>query len=75
MREAAGEETSTRRYHVRLTKGNEEGQEDEKTKVKEDELNMCTATAQRKGGRKRKRREGERRSIVLEGQLSPSVPV
>lgn len=42
MREAAGDETSTRHYHVRLTKGNEEGQEDEKNKVKEDELNMCT---------------------------------
>lgn len=55
MREAAGDETSTRHYHVRLTKGNEEGQEDEKNKVKEDELNMCT-TAQRIGGRKRKRR-------------------
>lgn len=55
MREAAGDETSTRHYHVRLTKGNEEGQEDEKNKVKEDELNMCT-TARRIGGRKRKRK-------------------
>lgn len=40
MREAAGKKTGNGPSHVRLTKGNEEGQEDEKEEAKEDEVNM-----------------------------------
>lgn len=71
MRETGGKQKGNGHFHVRLTKGNEEGQEDEKKKAKEDEVNMFIikcAQPQLKGTRKgeaRARGKGESRIIVF----------
>lgn len=40
MRETGRKTKGNRHFHVRLTKGNEEGQDDEEKNVKEDEVYM-----------------------------------
>lgn len=75
MRETGGKKKGNRHFHVGLTEGNEERQEDEKKKGKEDEVNkfiIKCAQAQLRGKRKGLARgrgrggEGESTIIVLE---------
>lgn len=71
MRDTGGKQRGSGHFHVRLTKGNEEGQEDEKKKAKEDDCNMFIikcARPQLKGKRKgeaKGRGEGESGIIVF----------
>lgn len=65
-------------FHIRLTKGNKEGQEDDKEKVKENVINMfriklspLQLRGKTKGeGRGREEESGEQNRFFFEGQLS-----
>lgn len=67
MRETGGKQKGNEYFHVRLRKGNEEGQEDEKKKAKKDEVNMFIIKCAQPQLLKKKRK-GEARGRTGEGE-------
>lgn len=64
-------------FHIRLTKGNKKGQEDEKEKVKENVINMfriklssLQLRGKAKGERGGRGKQREQNSFFFQGQLS-----
>ena len=70
MRKTGGKQKGNGHFHVRLTKGNEEGQQDEKKKANEDDCNMFIIKCVRpqlkgKGKGKARGRRGEGESGII----------